>query len=149
MRRRLVPARTDLAHYLGTTAVPPGASGPDPAEGPAQVAPTQDQGHEREHEIAGGDRRSDFRQEHLEGEQAEEGAGADEGEAEVEEEDDREERLGGGEEDLLPLAGIEREGVGAAEGDAVDERQHADQQGPLVDLGGDEGAERGGALAAP
>jgi hypothetical protein len=52
--------------------------------------------------------------------------------------------LGGGEEELFDLAGVEVQGGGAAAGE-VGEGEAADEQGPLVDLAGDQGADRGGA----
>src|SRR3990170_8152110 len=67
--------------------------------------------------------------------------------AEADEDGDREQGLRRCEVDLLRLAGVEVEGRKGAAGDRVGERQAADEERPLVDLGGDE-YRHGGAVAA-
>src|SRR3989304_3067874 len=71
-----------------------------------------------------------------------------EGHAEADEDGDREQGLGGGEVDLLRLAGVEVErGKGAAR-DRAGEGGAAGGGGPLVDLGGDQDGHSGAVAAA-
>ena len=83
-------------------------------------------GHQRSHD-------------ELRPEQTEQVPGLSQGQREVRHDRDREERLGGGEEQLLALGRADREAVQRGARDREHDRQRADQQRPLVHLRGDEG----------
>ena len=74
--------------------------------------------------------------------------GFPDGEVQVGQHREAEQRLRGGENELFGLARVQRDAGRAAAADHVRERQASDQQGPLVHLGREQGAERGVLLAA-
>ena len=82
----------------------------------------------------------------LQGEQSEQGDRQPAREAQGQEHGHPEQRLRGGQQELLGLPAVQQQRRPAAAGQ-VRERQAADKQRPLVDLAGDQGADGIGALA--
>jgi hypothetical protein len=82
----------------------------------------------------------------LQRKQREQGEGQPAWETQGEQRRDPEQGLRGGQQELLDLPGVRHQRRGAA-ASQVGDRQAADQQGPLVDLAGDQGADGIGALA--
>src|SRR5918996_2252090 len=116
--------------------------------GPHQQPDGQDQVyHGQDDQLGGaGDERG---QRELDQEQPRQGAGLPDADGQVDQDGDGEQALGGGQQQLLALGRPDGQAGGGAGGDREDQRQGADQQRPLVHLGGDQRAQAVGGVQMP